>query len=174
MEFDRIFFGDLSVELVLEILLRTTVMYLYTLTLVRVLGKRGLGQLSPFDLVIIVALGAAVGDPMFYRDVPLIHGLIVISVVVGLERILVKITEHNKEAQRVVESSPVLLVRDGVVLADALEQEDLSQDEVFMRLREKGVESLGEVKRAYLEPSGNVSVLMESSPSPGASILPNE
>src|SRR5687768_2034691 len=105
MEFDRIFFGDLSVELVLEILLRTTVMYLYTLTLVRVLGKRGLGQLSPFDLVIIVALGAAVGDPMFYRDVPLIHGLIVISVVVGLERILVKITEHNKEAQRVVESS---------------------------------------------------------------------
>ena len=117
MEFDHIFFGDLSVELALEILLRTTVMYICTLALVRVLGKRGLGQLS----------------------------------------------------------TPVLLVRDGVGLTEASDREDLSQDELFMRLREKGVESLGNVRRAYLEPSGNVSVLTdESSPSPGESILPEE
>ena len=85
-----------------------------------------------------------------------------------------KLTERSKSVERVVESTPVLLVRDGVVLTEALDREDLSQDELYMRLRERGVESLGEVKRAYLEPSGNFSVLTESSPSPGESILPEE
>ena len=175
MEFDRIFLGDLTVDLVLEIVLRTTVMYMYTLALVRVLGKRGLGQLSPFELVIIVALGSAVGDPMFYTDVPLAHGIIVITAVVALERTLVKLTERHKGVERLIESVPVLLVRDGVLLADALDQEDLSQNEVFMGLREKGVEYLGEVRRAYLEPSGHISVFKEKTPSTmGASVLPDE
>jgi uncharacterized membrane protein YcaP (DUF421 family) len=175
MEFDRIFFGDLTVEFVLEIVLRTAVMYLYTLTLVRVLGKRGLGQLSPFELVIIVALGSAVGDPMFYVDVPLAHGIIVITAVVALERVLVKLTERNKGVERLIESVPVLLVRDGVLLVDALHQEDLSQSEVFMELREKGVEFLGEVRRAYLEPSGHISVFKEKTPvTKGVSVLPDE
>lgn len=175
MEFDRIFLGDLSVELVLEIVLRTAVMYLYTLALVRVLGKRGLGQLSPFELVIIVALGSAVGDPMFYTDVPLAHGIIVITAVVALERTLVKFTERNKQVERLIESVPVLLVRDGVLLVEALDHEDLSQNEVYMGLREKGVEFLGEVRRAYLEPSGHISVFKEETPvTKGASVLPDE
>jgi uncharacterized membrane protein YcaP (DUF421 family) len=175
MEFDRIFLGDLTVELVIEIVLRTAVMYLYTLALVRVLGKRGLGQLSPFELVIIVALGSAVGDPMFYTDVPVAHGIIVITAVVALERTLVKLTERHKEVERLIESVPVLLVRDGVLLADALNQEDLSQNEVFMGLRDKGVEYLGEVRRAYLEPSGHISVFKEKTPATmGASVLPDD
>lgn len=173
MEFDRIFFGDLTFELVLEIVLRTSVMYLYTLGLIRVLGKRGLGQLSPFELVIIVALGSAVGDPMFYADVPVVHGIIVITAVVALERTLVKLTERHKRIERMIESVPVLLVQDGVLLADALDLEDLSQSEVFMGLRDKGIEFLGEVKRAYLEPSGHISVFREESPAEkGVSILP--
>jgi uncharacterized membrane protein YcaP (DUF421 family) len=173
MEFDRIFFGDLSVELVLEIALRTTVMYLYTLGLVRVLGKRGLGQLSPFEMVIIVALGSAVGDPMFYSDVPLFHGIVVITVVVGLERLLVKVTERNQRIERLIESEPVLLVSDGNLLTDALDLEDLSEAEVFMGLRENGIEFLGEVRRAYIEPSGKISVFREDAPRDrGRSILP--
>ena len=174
MEFDRIFLGDLTVELVIEIVLRTAVMYLYTLALVRVLGKRGLGQLSPFELVIIVALGSAVGDPMFYTDVPLAHGIIVITAVVALERTLVKLTERHKNVERLIESVPVLLVRDGVLLADALDKEDLSQNEVFMGLRERRG-APGEVRRAYLEPSGHISVFKEKSPAAmGTSILPTD
>ena len=175
MEFDRIFFGDLSLEVVLEIILRTTVMYLYTLALIRLLGKRGLGQLSVFELVILIALGSAVGDPMFYEDVPLVHGLIVITVIVTLERLLLKMTERNARIERLVESFPVLLVKDGVLLDDAINQEDLSKAEVYMGLRQEGVESLGEVKRAYLEPSGRLSVFKQSSQQgSGASILPED
>ena len=174
MEFQRIFLGDLSILLVLEIFLRTAVMYLYTLTFVRILGKRGMGDLSPFELVIIVALGSAVGDPMFYPDVPVVHGLIVITVVVGLQRTLVKVTEQHKGLERLIESEPVLLVRDGQLLLEAIDDEDLSESEVFIGLREQGIEFLGEVRRAYIEPSGKISVFKESSPSDlGRSILPD-
>jgi uncharacterized membrane protein YcaP (DUF421 family) len=62
-----------------------------------------------------------------------------------------------------------------VLLADALNQEDLSQNEVFMGLRDKGVEYLGEVRRAYLEPSGHISVFKEKMPATmGASVLPDD
>jgi uncharacterized membrane protein YcaP (DUF421 family) len=55
-------------------------MYLYALLLVRLLGKRGMGQLAPFDFVIIIALGSAVGYPMFYPDVPVLHAMAAITV----------------------------------------------------------------------------------------------
>jgi uncharacterized membrane protein YcaP (DUF421 family) len=99
----------------------------------------------------------------------------VITAVVALERTLVKLTERHQGVERLIESEPVLLVRDGVILGEALHLEDLSQGEVFVGLREKGVEFLGEVRRAYLEPSGHISVFMEKSPgSLGVSILPTE
>jgi len=80
---ERIFFGEMPLSLAVEVAFRTTILYLYTLGLVRALGKRGMGELSPFDLIIIVGLGSAVGDPMFYADVALMHGMIVIAVIVG-------------------------------------------------------------------------------------------
>jgi uncharacterized membrane protein YcaP (DUF421 family) len=175
MEFDRIFLGDFSLELVLEIVLRTAIMYLFTLGLIRVLGKRGMGELSPFELVIIVALGSAVGDPMFYADVPLIHGIIVITVVVSLQRALVELTERHKALERLIESHPVCVVHSGQLLFEAMEHEDLSEAEVFMALREQGIEFLEEVRRAYLEPSGKMSVFKEQSPPRLVrSILPEE
>lgn len=173
MDLNRIFWGDMSWALAGEIALRTAVMYLYTLAVVRVMGKRGLGQLSPFELVIIVALGSAVGDPMFYTDVPLIHGLLVITAVVALQRALVHLTERNQTLERMIESVPVLLVSDGRIVDAALDQEDLSEAELLMALRQNGIEYLGEVRRAYLEPSGQLSVFRAEPPyRPGRSTLP--
>lgn len=147
-------------------------MYLYTLALVRLLGKRGMAQLSPFEMVIIVALGSAVGDPMFYADIPLIHGMLVVTVVVGLERLIVRLTEKNQWLERVVESAPVLLVADGKILEAALDHEDLSEAELFMALRQNGIEQLGEVRLAYLEPSGHLSVYRTEKSRTGKSVLP--
>jgi uncharacterized membrane protein YcaP (DUF421 family) len=147
-------------------------MYLYTLVLVRLLGKRSMAQLSPFEVVIIVALGSAVGDPMFYADVPLIHGIIVVTVVVGLERLIVRLTENNQWLERVVESAPVLLVADGEIVGAALDHEDLSEAELFMALRQNGIEQLGEVRLAYLEPNGHLSVYRTEKSRTGKSVLP--
>jgi uncharacterized membrane protein YcaP (DUF421 family) len=176
MDFGRMLFGDFSWSFTLEIVVRTVAMYLYTLAVVRVIGKRGLGHLSPFELVIIVALGSAVGDPMFYADIPLLHGLIVITVVVALQRMLEELTERSRGLEVLLESKPRRLIAAGVVDSEALGKEDLSEAELFTALRENGVDNLGQVKLAYLEPSGSISVFKfeDDSARPGRSILPQD
>lgn len=109
---------------------------------------------------------------MFYADVPLIHGMIVVTVVVALERLIVRLTENDTRLERVVESSPVLLVSEGEIVHDALDQEDLSEAELFMALRQNGIEQLGEVRLAFLEPNGHVSVYRTDGPPSGRSVLP--
>jgi uncharacterized membrane protein YcaP (DUF421 family) len=177
LEFDlgEILVGDFSWEFTLEIVFRTVVMYSYTLAVVRFLGKRGLGHLSPFELVIIVALGSAVGDPMFYPDVPLLHGVVVITVVVALQRLLEELTERSEPIETFLESKARRLVGGGVIDEEAMEHEDLSERELFSALREHQVEHLGQVKFAYLEPSGVITVFKvdDDAVPKGRSVLPD-
>ena len=155
-----------------EVVFRTTFLYLYSLGLVRALGKRGMGELSPFDLIIIVGLGSAVGDPMFYADVPLMHGMIVIAVIVGLQTILARLTQRNPTLERLVESAPVLLVADGEINSEALKGEELSEAELFMNLRMAEIENLGQVRMAFIEPNGRVTVFRNEHGGTGRSVLP--
>ena len=154
----RIILGDLPAAFYLEILMRTTVLFLFTLLLIRATGKRSLGQLSVFDFVIIIALGSAVGDPMFYEDVPLLYGMVVVAVVVGLERVLALLTSRQARLELMVDSSPTVLVREGVVDYTALRHELMSVSELFQALRVQGIEQLDDVALAVLEPSGHISI----------------
>ena len=154
----RIILGDLPAAFYLEILMRTTVLFLFTLLLIRSTGKRSLGQLSVFDFVIIIALGSAVGDPMFYEDVPLLYGMVVVAVVVGLERVLALLTSRRARVELMVDSSPTVLVREGVVDYTALRHELMSVSELFQALRVGGIEQLDDVALAVLEPSGHISI----------------
>jgi uncharacterized membrane protein YcaP (DUF421 family) len=167
----RIFLGDMPVAFLGEVLFRTLIIYLYTLVLIRLLGKRGLGQLSPFDFVIVIALGSAVGDPMFYDDVPLLHAMLVITLVVLLQRGVSWLTERSDRARRFIDSEPRRLVRNGVVDFANLRDELLESDELFAALRVHGVRQLGEVELAYIEPSGAISVIRKEEPPPGRPLL---
>jgi uncharacterized membrane protein YcaP (DUF421 family) len=158
-DLERIFVGDLPIAFTLEVIFRTGVIYVYTLLVIRLLGKRGLSQISPFEFVIIIALGSAVGDPMFYPDVPILHSMAVITFVVGLQKGLVKLSERSERFETFVESRTTRMVKDGRIELENLKREDLAPDELFASLREAGVEHLGQVKRGYLEISGRVSVL---------------
>lgn len=172
----RIFLGEAPPWFLLEIVLRAGLLYLYTLLLLRFLGKRGVRQLTFFEFAIILALGSAVGDPMFYEDVPLLHGALVITVIVLVQRAIVIITERNKRLEVLFESSPRRLIKEGVLELDALAEEKLSKDEVFSRLRENGLNQLGQIERAYLEPSGNISIWQREPKdiSPGLTLMPDE
>lgn len=154
----RIVFGDLPPMFYAEIALRTTVLFLFALVLIRTMGKRSLGQLSTFDFVIIIALGSAVGDPMFYDDVPLLYGMLVVAVVVVMERALAFVTSRRPHVERFVDSTPTVLVRDGIVDYAALRSEMMSPSELFQALRVNGLKQLEDVVLAVLEPSGQVSI----------------
>ncbi|MEZ4697758.1 MAG: DUF421 domain-containing protein [Rhodothermales bacterium] len=168
----RIFFGDKPPLFLLEITLRTGVILVYTLFLLRMMGKRGMGSLTPFEFAIIVALGSAVGDPMFYGDVPLVHSMLVITLIVGMQRGITWLTERNDIAERILSSSPQNLVAKGVIDVESLHREQLSHDELYEGLRLAGVRHLGEVDAAYLEPSGKLSVLRLKETRPGLSVEP--
>lgn len=173
-DLNRILFGDMPWLYVAEIVFRTSVMYLYALVVVRMLGKRGMGQLAPFDFVIIIALGSAVGDPMFYHDVPLFHALVAITGIVLFTRGLVHLTQRSPRIDAFLSSSSTRLVKDGVMELENMAAEGISRDELFQALRTEGIEQLGQVERAYLEPSGRVTAFRHPAGEamPGVPLLP--
>lgn len=158
IDWNQMFFGDGDFVFLIEIAIRTGLMYLFALLMVRLMGKRGMAQLTPFEFVIIVALGSAVGDPMFYPDVPLIHGFAVVATVVALQRLLAVVT-RNRPLERLLEGQPVLVIEEGKVKQASLDDENLTQAELFELLRLNGVARVQDVERAFIEDAGKLSVL---------------
>ncbi|MEO8933295.1 MAG: YetF domain-containing protein, partial [Xanthomarina sp.] len=121
-------------------------------------GKRGVKQLSVFEMVIIIALGSAVGDPMLYENVGLLPGISVIIIVIILYRVITILASKFEPLERFVEGQPKLIIQNGQMVLENLKKEHLTQDEFFSQLRLKSVEHLGQIKHAYLETTGDISV----------------
>ncbi|RJF72489.1 DUF421 domain-containing protein [Deinococcus cavernae] len=174
LDWQRMFIGDTDALFLLEIALRTSIIFLWLLFLLRVTGKRGLAQLSPLELAIVIGLGSAAGDPMFYPEVPLLHAMLVLALVVGLQRLLAHFVIHNETIETFVEGTPVELVRDGVILHRGLERAKLSREDLFESLRAEHVRQLGQVQRAYFEQDGHLSVFLhpEGKAPPGLPVVP--
>ena len=141
----RMFIGDENPYFMLEIIARTTILFLFALLMVRLLGKRGMKQLTPFEYIIVILLGSAAGDPMFYPDVPLLHGMTVITTVVLLQRLITKATQRNAKLEKVLESEPMLLIEKGYIKKDQIKKDSISEDEMKMQLRMLGISDIGEV-----------------------------
>lgn len=157
-EWERLLTNELPLIFVFEVMFRSTVMFAVVLVALRATGKRGVKQLSIFETVIIIALGSAAGDPMFYEDVGLIPAMIVFITVILLYRAVTWLTGKSKWFEKLVEGETVCLIKDGRFSISEFKKESLAQDEFFSELRLKSIEHLGQVKNAYLEPSGEVSV----------------
>ncbi len=141
-----------------ETVLRTLIMFIVILTSLRLLGKRGVKQLSVFELVVIIGLGSAAGDPMFYKDVGILPALIVFTMVVGLYTLVTYMIGKNKKFERLVEGKPVCLIKNGVFSIDNFKKEMLGEDEFFAELRLESVSQLGQIEQAIVESSGSISI----------------
>ncbi|RZJ63455.1 MAG: DUF421 domain-containing protein [Flavobacterium sp.] len=133
-------------------------MFLIVLFSLRVLGKRGVKQLSVFELVVIISLGSAAGDPMFYQEVGVLAALSVFVVVVIAYKITSYFVGKSKKVEELLEGSCTCLIEEGKFSVHNFEKESLAQDEFFSELRLKSVSHLGQVKLAIIETSGSVSV----------------
>ncbi|WP_221089594.1 DUF421 domain-containing protein [Deinococcus aquaedulcis] len=172
-DWGRMFLGDVPPLFLLEIAFRTTLMFLWLVFLLRVTGKRGLAQLSPLELAIVIGLGSAAGDPMFYPEVPLLHAMLVLALVVALQRLLSHLVIHSETVETFVEGTPIELVRDGVLSRQAMVRANLSREDVFERLRAQGVRQLGQVQRLYFEQDGALTVFTHAqNPPPGLAVVP--
>lgn len=160
-EFMRILFGGEDTQSVVffaEVLLRTIVMYCYTLFLTRMVGNGGIGQIGPFEFVLVIAVGSSAGDPMFYPEVGLLTGIFVITVVIILHRLTGFIVCRFRGLEDVIEGSPLLVVTDGKICDERLGSGTLTERELLALLRLEGVRDTGEVSQAFFEPNGRLSV----------------
>ena len=172
-DLQRMLIGDDPPLFLLEIAARTVIIYAYTLLLLRWLGSRTVGQLSTIEFLLVIALGSAVGDAMFYPDVPLLHAMLVVTIVVVANKGLDMVIARSKRAERIIDGEPREVVRDGALSASFLRHQTVSRDELFQQLREDGVEQLGQVWRAYIEKDGKLTVFRSKGDAPtGLPIVP--
>ncbi|SEL28430.1 DUF421 domain-containing protein [Parapedobacter koreensis] len=174
MDWERIFLYDVDGQFALEVVLRTTIMFIVVMAVLRLSGKRGVRQLSVFELAIILSLGSAAGDPMFYDDVAIVPTVLVCATAIGLYRLITWLMTKDERFERLLEGQPVYIVEDSVLIIKDDAKDSLSKDEFFAELRDKGVEHLGQVRAAILETNGSMSVFFypEDEVKYGLPILP--
>ena len=153
-----VFLGTEDMSFLPEVAIRTVIMFLIIIAGLRFLGKRGVKQLSVFELVVIIGLGSAAGDPMFYKDVGILFSLLVFVLIIALYALLTYFLGKSKKFEDMVEGKPACLIEEGVFVLDNFKKENLGNDEFFAELRIRGVSHLGQVETAIEETSGGISV----------------
>ena len=142
--------------------LRAVLIYVALLVLIRLSGKRTVGEFTPFDLVLMILLGNAAQNAMIGTDTSLLGGLIVVVTLLLLNAVLARVTARNARLERLVEGSPVVLIRDGTVFKAALRRENVASEDLAEALRQGGCQDAGEVALAVLETDGQISVVKRS------------
>ncbi|KQM76248.1 hypothetical protein ASE74_19535 [Pedobacter sp. Leaf216] len=174
IDWTKIMVGEEKWGFLVEIAIRTILMYFIILIGLRLLGKRGVRQLSVFEMVVIISLGSAAGDPMFYKEIGLMVPVAIFAIIVSAYRLTTYLMAKSKGFDDLVEGKATYFIEEGMFSVNEFRKETLAQDEFFSELRQQGVSHLGQVKTAILETSGCVSIFFfpDNEVKPGLPILP--
>jgi uncharacterized membrane protein YcaP (DUF421 family) len=176
MGFDlqQIFINDLDLPYALEILLRTVLMFALVLLMLRLSGKKGVRQLTIFEVAIIIALGSAAGDPMFQKDMPILPSVLVFAIILGVYRLLTYIAAKSERFESMLEGDAMYIIEDGVFTLEEQQDNTFAKDEFFAEMRAQSIEHVGQVRTAILETNGQVSFFFYSDDDvrPGLPVLP--
>lgn len=146
-----------------EFVLRAAAVYLVLLVLIRLSGKRTMGQFTPFDMLLIVLLGNAVQNSLLGTDSSLGGGLLLAATLIAFNWGIAFLTSRSQRAERLVEGVPVVLARDGRLFRGVLRRELVSEDDFNEALRQNGQMTLEDVRIALLETNGSISVVPRDS-----------
>jgi uncharacterized membrane protein YcaP (DUF421 family) len=146
-------------HVLIEIVLRTAVVYLIVLLGVRLSGKREVGQMTPFDLVLLLLLSNSVQNAMTGPDTSVLGGVAAAVTLLLLNFGVGELAGTNRRFRKLVEGQPSLLVHDGKVISEHMKKERVSMDELQRALREHGITSCNDVALAVLEVDGAISCL---------------
>ncbi len=148
-----------SAHVLLEVALRTAVVYGVVLAGVRLSGKREVGQMTPFDLTLLLLISNAVQNAMTGPDTSLLGGVVAASTLLLLNYLIAEVSGGNRRFRKFVQGQPSLLVHDGEVITSHMAKEHVSMDELHRALREHGISSCKDVALAVLEVDGSISCL---------------
>lgn len=151
-----------------RILLVGTPAYLLLLALLHLAGKHSLAKTNAYGLVVTVALGSALASAVLTKQVTLADGVVAIALLLGLQYLLSTLVSRWSWAHGFLTQKPVLLVRDGRLLDDAIRRERVTESEILAALRQNGIASIEGIGAVILEADGSFSVIRTVGPSPSA------
>jgi uncharacterized membrane protein YcaP (DUF421 family) len=146
-----------------EFVLRGAVVYLFLLVLLRLTGKRQIGQLATFDLVLLLVLSNAVQNSMNGGDSSLVGGLVSALTLVGLNYLVGFVTSRSQRLEAFIEGRPQVLVHNGSLYRDVLMRAQLTRHELDTAIRATGCDAIDDVHVAILENNGSITVLPKKS-----------
>lgn len=141
-----------------ELVVRCVVIYVGLLVMMRVFGKREVGQFTLYDLVLVLLVANAVQPAMTGPDSSLGGGLLIIGVLVLLNFSVARLDRYHF-FHRLLAPHPAVIIRDGHYVVDAMRREGVDVEQCEMAIREHGIESVADVSLAVLEPDGTISVV---------------
>ena len=148
-----------GVRVLLSIVLRTAVIYAVVLLGVRLSGKREVGQMTPFDLTLLLLLSNAVQNAMTGPDTSLLGGVVAACTLLLMNYFVAETSGVNRRFRRFIQGQPTLLIHDGQIISAHLAKEHISADELHRALREHGIADYKDVALAVLEVDGSISCL---------------
>jgi uncharacterized membrane protein YcaP (DUF421 family) len=173
MDFQQVFLSDLDWAFALEICLRTLIMFTVIMVFLRLLGKKGVRQLSIFEVAIVIGMGSAAGDPMSNEQNAIIPALIVFATILLFYRGITGFATKSERFESVLECNPIYVIEDGQFAFNS-GQTGYAKDEFFAELRQQSIEHVGQVRAAVPETNGAVSFFFypDNEVKPGLPTLP--
>ena len=155
-------------SVLLTIALRTAVIYALVLIGVRLSGKREVGQMTPFDLTLLLLLSNSVQNAMTGPDNSLLGGVVAAATLLLLNYILADVSGVNRRFRKFIQGQPSLLIHDGQIIEAHMAKEHVSMDELHRALREHGIADYHQVALGVLEVDGSISLLKYDEINPNA------
>lgn len=142
-----------------EFVLRGIAVYFILLTMLRLSGKRTVGQFTPFDLLVVVLLGTAVQNSLIGEDYSLLGGLILAATLVGCNWLVGFVSARSDRLEEVIQGGPVLLARDGTIFDAVLRAQNVSRNDLHEALRDHGLREASQAALVTLEVDGTITVV---------------
>ncbi|MEA4882504.1 MAG: DUF421 domain-containing protein [Clostridia bacterium] len=150
----------------LHAIVRSLVVYFFVLVAMRFMGKREIGNLSPFDLVVAIMIAELGAIPLQNHDIPLGHGLVPIGILAAVEVLVAATCLKCPGIRKIVIGEPTVIVEDGKLMEGNMRKLRYNINDLMTQLRDKDVFDVADVESAFLEPSGRLSVLLKSQKRP--------
>jgi len=148
-------------EIYLGILFRTVFLYLLVLVVFRLMGKREVGELSIMDLVVFVLIAECVAFALDDIEKPLFENVFPIIILLGIQYLNSLLALKSKKIRDLIDGDPSIIVEDGVINQEEMRKQRYNLDDLFQQMREERIPSVQQIKYAFLEPSGKLSIFLK-------------
>mgnify|MGYP004626484855 FL=1 len=146
----------------LVVFTRAVILFMVVFLVIRLMGKRELSQIQPFEFVIIILIADLASGPMSDRNMTTFYGIVPILALLVMYMVLSFLLKTNKKVQTMVSGSPVLLIKDGKIIEKEMKKQEYMIEDIMSQIRSRGVFKIQDVAYAILETNGNLSVIPKS------------